>query len=175
MTPVHPVNFHRIRLGPKRTHCRKALVTGFYCFKLLVVPFCPKRTHCRKALVTQSPTNSPPLAGSRPKRTHCRKALVTVRGFRENLPTFGASQADSLPKGIGDTVIRWVVPFGNFLSQADSLPKGIGDETHGFNVRGTDAKSQADSLPKGIGDEVPLRWMVGSVIVPSGLTAERHW
>ena len=39
---------------------------------------CPKRTHCRKALVTLLQGEwEPDWEWQRPKRTHCRKALVT--------------------------------------------------------------------------------------------------
>ena len=66
---------------------------------------------------------------------------------------FEPSQADSLPKGIGDRMPMPESPSAKGESQADSLPKGIGDGVNGGSgIECGIAQSQADSLPKGIGD-----------------------
>ena len=96
----------------------------------------------------ESFTSTSELIG--PKWTHCRKALVTEHVWYE-FDQVRESQMDSLPKGIGDTILQFprIGPFSP--SQMDSLPKGIGDSAAVFGFAGRLA-SQMDSLPKGIGD-----------------------
>ncbi len=74
-------------------------------------------------------TLGPPSLG--PTWTHCRKALVTEEASDGvSGPHVGGSDMDSLPKGIGDSLIRFCGTKSQLTrSDMDSLPKGIGDRS----------------------------------------------